>query len=458
MLHLLAYILCHMFFRKITITGEPYKGKSALWVSNHSNGIVDPTLMLALAPVFLHPLAKATLWKNWVMKFFLGLTQAIPVARTQDIEEMFKGKIADPNWKKMVNEAAFKEAHNVLADGGRILIFPEGVSHDDPFLHPLKTGVARMAIEAVSTTNQNVVIQPVVIDYSEKSEFRSELYIHYCTPIVVTSKDSTVPELMNRILAALSNHYVSFKTWDEKRNWHYMFKIFYGRSPESLEEFHDFVLNNRQNIESDPVLMGKIQTMRCMLQASDLSPCDRCWRKAALNEGKNDYLWFLMFLVRIVTFTFLTVPVTILNTLIWGIPFGMSEFLGNNKKKYNRDVYATMKIAHAMWIFPLWSILVVGTVTVLSEDSLYFIHPILLWWILFLSAPLILLIGFFMSERLNFCSGYFRFGLLKLTFPRGLEEMLVEWKEIAGAVIKKIGGSHGSDNQATGLTITQTAE
>ena len=60
-------------------------------------------------------------------------------------------------------------------DGDRILIFPEGLSHDDPFLHPLKTGIARMAIQAVSALSNTIMIQPVIIDYSEKNEFRSEL-------------------------------------------------------------------------------------------------------------------------------------------------------------------------------------------------------------------------------------------------------------------------------------------
>lgn len=444
MLNMLAYILCHMFFRRIIITGEPYQGKSSLWTVNHSNGIVDPTLMLALSPVLLRPLAKATLWNNIVMRFFLKFTRAIPVARTQDVEEMFKNKTPDPNWKKKVNDEAFKQVNKVLIEGGCVLIFPEGVSHDDPFLHPLKTGVARMAMEAVSgmnsirptaqASNDKVVIQPVVIDYSEKNEFRSDLYIHYCTPVNITSKEVSVPDVMNQILVSLNKYYVSFKTWDEKRNWQYLFRIFYGRSANSLEEFHNFVVINRERMESNLVLMGKIQTMRCMLQATDLSPCDKCWRKAALNEGKEDYLWFVMFLLRILSFTCLTLPVMLLNAVIWGIPLEVSEFLGNGNKKYHRDVYATMKIAHAMWVFPLWSTFVVGTITILTQNSLYFIHPIVLWWIYFLSAPLILLLGFFVSEHMNFCSGYFRYGLLKLTFPRGLEEMLKEWKEVLGGI------------------------
>ena len=57
----------------------------------------------------------------------------------------------------------------------------------------------------------------------------------------------------------------------------------------------------------------------------------------------------------------------------------------------------------------------------------------------FLLTPALLLVGLFVEENLNFCAGYFRFGLLKVTFPRGfLEEMMREWKEISGAVIQEV--------------------
>ena len=382
MLHLLALILSHMFFRKITISGKPYTGKTALWVVNHSNGIVDPTVLLALSPVLLRPLAKAPLWNNLVMRVFLKITRAIPVARTQDVEEMFKNeRPADPAaWQKKVNEEAFKAVNKALVDGEHILIFPEGVSHDDAYLHAFKTGVARMAVQAAATlssgvspaveprddtsgksTVDTVTIQPVIIDYSEKNEFRSALYIQYCDPVTVTAKDTSVPNIMEKMTASFKKHFVEFKTWDEKRNWQFLFKIFYGREPDSLKEFHDFVEKNRNPIEQDVVLFGKIQTMRCMLQASGISPCSACWRNAA--RGQGNWMWFLMFILRILSYTFIKAPLTLLFTLVWGIPLELCHFLGGNNKKYHRDVYATLEIANAMWILPVWaSFLISGNI------------------------------------------------------------------------------------------------
>jgi len=432
MLHFIALLLSHLFFRRIIISGKPYKGKSALWIGNHSNGIVDPTILLALAPVLLRPLAKATLWNNVAMKIFLKLTYAIPVARRQDAEEMAEKTkhSVGLEWIKQVNAKAFKCVHEALCDGKRILIFPEGLSHDDPYMHSLKTGVARMAVDA----DCDITIQPVILNYSEKNEFRSDVYIQYCEPIFVKNGDVSVDDLMEKIKSVFAENFLQFKTWDEKRNWQYLFKMCYGRVPNSLEEFRTFVRCRREDMDKDAVLFEKIQTMRCMLQANGVSPCDPCWRRSF--EGKDHVYWVLKFILRILSFTFITGPVLIIDTLVWGIPVEICNRLGDSKK-YNRDVYATMKIAHSLWVFPLWSCFVPGLITMVLHKYMIDTQMWLIWMSLFLSMPVLLLFGLFISEHLNFCAGYFKFGLLKLTFPRALDEMIGEWKDILDKVNQK---------------------
>ena len=433
MLHFITLVLSRIFFREIKISGEPYVGKTALWIGNHSNGIVDPTVLLALAPVFLRPLAKATLWNNWVMKIFLNLMHAIPVARTQDAEEMTQrtGHQVGDVWIKEINARAFQVVHCALCEGKKILIFPEGLSHDDPYMHPLKNGVARMALNA----NHDVTIQPVILDYSEKNEFRSELYIHYCTPIKVVPNSMSVENLMNKVEQVFKEYFVQFECWDSKRNWYYLFKIYYGRIPHNFLEFRDFVNSNRERMNQDPILFSKVQTMRCMLQSNNIKPLDSCWRRAVQN-GKQDY-WFLMLILSIFSFVFIKGPILFLHMLVWGLPFEVCNRLGGGRK-YNRDVYATMKIAHGMWFFPLWACFIPALITLLLYESHPKIHALVLWLITFVSMPLILLLGLYISESFKFCSGYFKYGVLKLTFPRALEEMLREWKNISAAVSQKV--------------------
>lgn len=448
MIKFLAVLVTRMFFHKIIITGQPNKAVSGLWIANHSNGIVDPAILISIAPVFLHPLAKATLWNNLVMRLFLMLTRAIPVVRKQDADEMNQKThgTLPPDWMKKINADAFKTVDRLLIDGDSILIFPEGVSHDNPYLHPLKTGVARMATEAVIEANAEhskytqkfIMIQPIIIDYTEKNEFRSSVYIRYCDPIKVTAESVSIADLMSEIQKSFKKYFVEFKTWDEKRNWQYLFKLYYGRDPASLDQFRVFFENNHQSIGNDVILLNKIQTMRCMLQVSGISPINSCWRRSVYGKT-NSLTWFIMFLLRIVSFTLLTAPVSLLFTLVWGIPLTLCRILGTGLKKYNRDVYATMEIAHAMWILPVWASMISGIFTMLIvdvKDPLF--HMFGVWLAIFLSVPIFLKIGLFVEEHLNFCSGYFRFGLLKLTFPRGLKEMLKEWETIANQVIQKV--------------------
>src|SRR5207248_1688107 len=61
----------------------------------------------------------------------------IPVHRKQDV-----GEGADP----AKNREMFEAAARVLSRGRSIAIFPEGQSHTEPMLQPLKTGAARMAL------------------------------------------------------------------------------------------------------------------------------------------------------------------------------------------------------------------------------------------------------------------------------------------------------------------------
>src|SRR5918996_136549 len=70
--------------------------------------------------------------------------------------------------------------------GGTIGICPEGVSHNEPRLKPLKTGAARIALGAASTGSQlDVKIVPVGLYYTEKTTFRSSALLRFGEPITV---------------------------------------------------------------------------------------------------------------------------------------------------------------------------------------------------------------------------------------------------------------------------------
>src|SRR6266550_8941434 len=137
----LLRVVLRIFFRRIEVSGTdsvPRVGP-VIFVLNHPNGLIDPVFLLALAPRRVSFLAKAPLFRMPVIGAIARAFEAIPVHRHQD---------AGSDLAK--NAQMFEAARAVLVRGGTIAIFPEGTSHSDPKLRPLKTGTARIALGAAA--------------------------------------------------------------------------------------------------------------------------------------------------------------------------------------------------------------------------------------------------------------------------------------------------------------------
>ena len=210
--------------------------------------------MIGLSPVPLRPIAKNSLFDHLAMRPLLKASRAIGVSRVQDMKqgttqnEKASG-LTEKEWRAAANQAAFKSVVDGLHQGDRILIFPEGLSHDEPYVHPFKTGLARMALQAMSSPpvgDFSVVIQPVAIDYFEKDEFRSDVAFHFCEPILITNSDSSVEEISFRVHESLTENLAQFQSWDEKRNWLFTFAVAYGRPAASAREFKLFFQEHRE--------------------------------------------------------------------------------------------------------------------------------------------------------------------------------------------------------------------
>jgi glycerol-3-phosphate O-acyltransferase/dihydroxyacetone phosphate acyltransferase len=131
-----ARLVLEIFFREVEVVGAERipAGRPLVLVANHVNGLIDPLLLLGPLPVMPRFLAKSTLWKIAPVRPFLDLAGAIPVYRRQD--EGSNPSKFDPG----KNAETFTRAEELLAKGGALALFPEGTSHSDPSLKPLKTG------------------------------------------------------------------------------------------------------------------------------------------------------------------------------------------------------------------------------------------------------------------------------------------------------------------------------
>ena len=81
----------------------------------------------------------------------------------------------------------FRKVNEALAKGENMIIFPEGGSHDNTDLLPLKTGIASIAYGTLETADTNVTIIPIGLNYFRGHRFRGRVVVEYGQPITINT-------------------------------------------------------------------------------------------------------------------------------------------------------------------------------------------------------------------------------------------------------------------------------
>jgi 1-acyl-sn-glycerol-3-phosphate acyltransferase len=160
-------IALHWFYRDIRIARAdriPRNGPLLIAV-NHQNALVDSLIVGWLMPQRVTMTAKATLADNPFISLFFRIMHVVPLRRMSD-EPRNSGELP---FDRSRNKGAFREILSVLQQNGTVLIFPEGKSHNEMGLEPLKTGLARLALEARDETAlSGLRILPVGLIFEDK--------------------------------------------------------------------------------------------------------------------------------------------------------------------------------------------------------------------------------------------------------------------------------------------------
>lgn len=153
-------------FQTIERSGGPVPAGPVLVVANHPNSLLDPLVVFRVAGRPTRPLAKAPLFDQRLIGTMLRGLGGLPVYRAQD----------DPGQMHR-NEETFRGAIDALRSGDAVQIYPEGKSHSDPSLAPMRTGAARIAIgaEAASDWSLGLQIVPIGLTYRGKDRFRGRV-------------------------------------------------------------------------------------------------------------------------------------------------------------------------------------------------------------------------------------------------------------------------------------------
>ena len=210
-------LVLHVLFREVGVAGAgrvPH-GHPLVIVANHENNLIDPLLILAFSGAHPRFLAKSTLWSHPIIAPLLALGGALPVYRRQD-----KGA----NLRR--NADTFVATGDELAAGGAVALFPEGTSHNEPHRLPLKTGAARIVLEAQAEhAATGILVLPVGLTYDRKERFRSRVLVQVGpaldpapeAAVYAVEPRQAVRALTMRIAEALADVTLNHGSWDEAR-------------------------------------------------------------------------------------------------------------------------------------------------------------------------------------------------------------------------------------------------
>ncbi|HEV7683865.1 MAG TPA: lysophospholipid acyltransferase family protein [Pyrinomonadaceae bacterium] len=347
-----------VYFRRVEVVGIEHVplDSPVIFVLNHPNALVDPAVLLSLAPRRVSFLAKSPLFRMPVLGFFVRAMDCIPVYRKQDEGEDISR-----------NNETFTAARKLLARGGTIGICPEGVSHDEPRLMPIKTGAARIALGAVSTAEvAELKIVPAGLYYTSKTKFRSAALLYFGKPIEVNpvelEADGNPPrvavrELSDRIETALRAVMLDAEHEEALQTISRAERIFSSETSdegseslaEELQLQQRFVKAYRVLQDHAPERLRRLEVRMSRfeeeLNQAGVDPDD-------LSAPKSTSAVFLHLISRVLVFLVLIGP-ALLGFLVHYPAYRLGGYLATRFSKDDDDVVSTVKIMSAMLLFPL---------------------------------------------------------------------------------------------------------
>ena len=321
-------------------------------VANHPNGLLDPLVVLTRIQRPVRFLAKEPLFRMPVIGWLLRSAHALPVYRKQD------------GYSGAENASMFSAIEAALQDEACVCLFPEGISHNEPHLQPLKTGAARIALaaEARGDFQLNTRIIPVGLHFVDKGTFRSEVVSIVGEPITLGERwreayeedaFSAARALTAEIDASIQAVTVNLESWSDLPLVSFISRIYQSTDLEGLDpverlaviaEAHDSF--RRASPAEVTALRTRILRFKHVLDRLGLTPDSL--------DSSPTLVSMLCFVVRQLAALVMGAPFALAGALFFLVPYQAVELFVRQKAP-EADLIATVKLLSGVLFYTIWS-------------------------------------------------------------------------------------------------------
>ena len=336
---------------RITQTGP------VLICANHANSLVDPVVLGLTARRPVRFMAKAPLFENPVIGPPMKALGMIPAFRGSDDAKEVKRNL----------ESLDVGAH-VLCDGSAMGIFPEGKSTDVQHVEMIRSGAARMALQALKEGAEGLQILCVGLTYEKKEQFRSSVLVQVADPIDVQSildeHDGNERRARRAVTEAIESRLKGVVVHLEKPEWEPVLNDLETLAQSPMEQTRQLIppLHRRKRIadainhfaatQPDRVdeVRAKIEAYRQNVSDAGLSIHSpilryRGWRVA------TETLWRVFLLLFLL-------PPALIGTLHHLAPFVLVRGIAGRMDQQGRKTISTNRLLVGVPVYLLWYLLV----------------------------------------------------------------------------------------------------
>lgn len=323
-------------------------------IANHPNTLVDAWLVGNVCKQPIYFMAKGTFFSNKLKMTFLRSLNLIPINRATESKT-----------RGVSNDASFEECYKILEQGKTLVIYPEGNSHMERVLRELKSGTARIALEAERRNGGklNLKVVPMGLIYLQAEKFRSSILVNVGEGKGVThhleefeSKTSTAAKkLTEEFRAQLEKVLVTTQSREQESLIEELVEGMQSRyrgETKGVEEHVEMLKKVRDRIEllslMEPWKIEEIQTTLRNIN----------WRLEKL-KIKSDFLdrkfrsaMFIRQILFSILFVIIGFPIFVVGFIHNILPYKLTDLLMPKLVK-NVEYYAPVAILLGLVIYPL---------------------------------------------------------------------------------------------------------